>query len=102
MLLYLCHSSFLLLSVQNNHQPHPEFASSLSTVAPDDYTAVLNQTVTFDPSDETQIVQVMVNNDSIAETVEMFLGRLSLPDGSSGVVISSGDATATITDTNGK
>ena len=63
---------------------------------------MLNQTVTFDPSDEIQIVQVMVNNDNIAEEVEMFLGRLSLPSGSSGVVISIGDATATITDTNGK
>ena len=55
----------------------------------------------FGPSDETQIVQVMVNNDGIAEAVEVFLGRLSLPSGSSGVAISDGDATATITDTNG-
>ena len=55
----------------------------------------------FGPSDETQIVQVMVNNDSIAEAVEVFLGSLSLPSGSSGVAISDGDATATITDTNG-
>ena len=79
----------------------PALTSSLSPAAPDDYTAVLNQTVTFGPSDETQIVQVMVNNDNIAEAVEMFLGRLSLPSGSSGVAISGGDATATITDING-
>ena len=72
-----------------------------SPAAPDDYVAVLNRMVTFDPSDETQVVQVMVNTDNIAEAVEMFLGRLSLPDGSSGVAISGGDATATITDTNG-
>ena len=72
-----------------------------SPAAPDDYVAVLNQMVMFGPSDETQIVEVMVNNDNIAETVEMFLGRLSLPDGSSGVAISTGEATATITDTNG-
>ena len=58
--------------------------------------------VMFGPSDETQIVQVMVNNDSIAEEVEMFLGRLSLPSGSSGVAISVGDATANITDSDGK
>ena len=76
--------------------------SSLSPAAPDDYVAVLNRTVTFGPSDETQIVQVIVNNDSIAEAVEMFLGRLSLPSDSSGVTVSGGDATATITDTNGK
>ena len=57
--------------------------------------------VTFDPSDETQVVQVMVNTDNIAETVEVFLGRLSLPDGSSGVAISDGNATATIIDING-
>ena len=55
----------------------------------------------FGPSDETQVVQVMVNSDSIAEAIEVFLGRLSLADGSSGVAISDGDATATITDTNG-
>ena len=55
----------------------------------------------FGPSDETQIVRVMVNNDSIAEAIEMFFGSLSLPAGSSGVAISGGDATATITDTNG-
>ena len=68
-----------------------------SPAAPDDYNAVLNRMVTFDPSDEIETVQVMVNNDSIAEAVEMFLGRLSLPVGSSGVAISKGDATATIT-----
>ena len=73
-----------------------------SPAAPDDYIAVLNHTATFDPSDETQIVQVMVNNDNIAEAIEMFFGSLSLPVGSSGVAISGGDATATITDTNGK
>ena len=58
--------------------------------------------VTFDPSDDTQIVQVMVNSDNIAEAVEMFLGRLSLPSDSSGVAISGGDTTATITDTSCK
>ena len=56
----------------------------------------------FGPSDETQIVQVMVNNDSIAEEVEMFLGRLSLPVGSSGVNISNGDATAVISISGGE
>ena len=57
--------------------------------------------VTFGPSDETQVVQVMVNSDTTAEEIETFLGRLSLPLGSSGVAISGGDATAIITDTNG-
>ena len=63
---------------------------------------MLNQTVTFGPSDETQVVQVMVNNDSIAEEVEMFLGRLSLPVDSSGVTISNGDATAVISISGGE
>ena len=49
----------------------------------------------------TQVVQVMVNNDGIAEAVEAFFGNLSLPVSSSGVAISDGLATATITDTNG-
>ena len=61
---------------------------------------MLNQVVTFGPSDDTQIVQVMVNTDNIAEEVETFFGRLSLPSGSSGVAIVGGDATAIITDTN--
>ena len=58
--------------------------------------------VTFGPSDETQTVPVMVNTDNLAEAIEMFLGHLSLPSGSSDVVISGGDATVTITDTNGE
>ena len=68
-----------------------------STAAPSDYNAVLNRMVTFGPTDKKQSVQVMVNSDGIAEPAEMFLGRLSLPDNSSGVAISGGDATATIT-----
>ena len=79
----------------------PELPFPYSPTAPDDYVAVLNEMVMFGPSDETQIVQVMVNNDSIAEAIEMFFGSLSLTAGSSGVAISGGDATATITDTNG-
>ena len=97
---FLHHSSFLFrnkptsLNVALTYPPFP--------AAPDDYVAVLNQTVMFGPSDETQIVQVMVNNDSIAEEVEMFLGRLSLPVGSSGVNISNGDATAVISISGGE
>ena len=71
-----------------------------SPAAPGDYNAVLDRVVTFGPSDETQTVQVTVNTDNIAEEVETFFGRLSLAFGSSGVAISGGDATATITDTN--
>ena len=56
----------------------------------------------FGPSDETQIVQVMVNNDSIVEAVEMFLGRLSLPVDSSGVTINNRDATAVISISGGE
>ena len=94
-----------------SHNPQvPCFTTSLppaltfppSPAAPGDYGAVLNRMVTFGPSDNTQTVDVMVNTDSIAEAAELFLGRLSLPSGSSGVAISGGDATATISDTNGE
>ena len=63
---------------------------------------MLDRVVTFGPSDETQTIQVMVNTDNIAEADEMFFGRLSLTFGSSGVAISGGDATATISDSGGK
>ena len=94
------HFCFTISKITTSLPPALTFLPS--PAAPDDYVAVLNQTVTFGPSDETQVVQVMVNNDSIAEAVEMFLGRLSLPSGSSGVAISGGDATATITEISGK
>ena len=73
-----------------------------SPAAPGDYNVVLDRVVTFGPSDETQTVQVMVNTDNIAEADEMFFGRLSLTFGSSGVAISGGNATATISDSGGK
>ena len=94
-------SPLIIIVLQMATGLHPELTFPHSPVAPDDYVAVLNEMVTFGPSDETQVVQVMVNNDGIAEAVEAFFGNLSLPVSSSGVAISDGLATATITDTNG-
>ena len=87
----------MFYKLQNNYQPTTSIDFPPSPTAPDDYIAVLNRTVIFGPSDKEQNIQVIVNNDGIAEESEMFLGRLSLPANSSDVTISSRDATATIT-----
>ena len=57
-----------------------------------------NIPVVFNPSDTQQIVEVTIANDVAYEGVETFGGLLTLPDGSSGVMVGADRATVTIDD----
>ena len=66
---------------------------------PGDY-SVVNQSVTFGPSDTLLSVTVPINDDSVYELDEMFTAVLTTTD--PGVVLFDDTATATITDDDGK
>ena len=68
----------------------------------DDYEAIENATVTFTPAQTEQFVDVTINDDSVLESNEDFLGLLSLPSGSVGVSLGDRLATATILDNDRK
>ena len=73
-------------------------------VAGNDYTGRQNVEVSFDPSqlEQTVFVDVLVNDDQLLEGEEQFFGVLSLPAGSTGVVLGEDRATATIQDNDGE
>ena len=74
-----------------------------STVATDqvDFTSRQDFPVTFIGGQTEQLVGVSIINDEIYENDEEFRGQLTLSDGSIGVVIGLGTATATIIDDDG-
>ena len=62
-----------------------------------DYTTT-SRTLTFQPTETSQIVMVPILNDSITEPLESFTAMLSLPLGSMGVTLGASTATVSITD----
>ena len=52
----------------------------LLPLAPGDYTAIDDQTVTFGPDDTQQIVTVSTVADGVVEMTETFMGRLAPSD----------------------
>ena len=54
--------------------------------------------MTFSPTETTQFVDVVVNDDTFLEESENFIALLSLPPASSGVILGDMRATATIED----
>ena len=63
--------------------------------AGEDYTTT-SQSVTFAPTETSQIVIVPIGEDQKVELDETFIGQLTLPSGSSGVVLGTA-TTATVT-----
>ncbi len=77
----------------HTHTPHTE----------SDYTAISDLAVTFAPDETVKMVSVTIINDEVLEgDQESFSGQLSLPSGSTGVVIGQGVSTATIEDEDGE
>ena len=68
---------------------------SRAHTAGEDYTTT-SQLVTFAPSENSQIVMVPIREDQRVELDENFVGQLTLPSGSSGVVLGAA-TTATVT-----
>ena len=57
--------------------------------------------MTFAPNEESKTVTVVLNDDQILENDEDLIGVLTLPGGSSGVVLGMDEAIATILDDDG-
>ena len=57
--------------------------------------------MTFAPNEDSKTVTVVLNDDQILENDEDLIGFLTLPGGSSGVVLGMDEATATILDDDG-
>ena len=77
---------------------HTHIHTSLLThthTAGEDYTTT-SRLVTFAPTETTQIVMVPIREDQRVEPDETFIGQLTLPSGSSGVVLGA-ETTATVT-----
>jgi len=68
--------------------------ADVSATAPSDYTAIVNQVLTFLPADTMQTVTVLVNGDTTVEPDETFTVNLSNPGNAT---IASGQGTGTIT-----
>ena len=62
-----------------------------------DYTTT-SRTLTFQPTETSQIVMVPILNDAITESLESFTATLSLPLGSMGVALGASTATVSIRD----
>ena len=69
----------------------------LLSTAGEDYTTT-SQTVTFQPTETSQIVMVPILVDNNLEGVEQFTAMLSLPAGQVGVTLGADMATVEITD----
>jgi len=69
----------------------------MNSTAGEDYTTT-SQTVTFQPTETSQIVMVPILGDDNLEGVEQFTAMLSLPAGQVGVVLGADRATVEITD----
>ena len=67
-----------------------------------DYAAISDLAVTFAPDETVKMVSVTIINDEVLEGEESFSGQLSLPSGSTGVVIGQRESTATIEDEDGE
>ena len=67
----------------------------------EDYT-ITSQTVTFQPTETSQIVMVPILVDNNLEGVEQFTAMLSLPAGQVGVTLGAVSATVEITDDHSK
>ena len=58
--------------------------------------------MTFAPSVTDQEVEVTISNDGVYELLEEFIGQISLPSGSEGVVLGANQATVAISDDDGE
>ena len=72
-------------------------------IAPEDYAARTDFQVVFAAGETEQFVEVAIEDDNVLEDSEAFEAVLSLPAGSTGVVLGpASQATATIDDDDGK
>ncbi len=58
--------------------------------------------MTFAPSVTDQEVEVTISNDGVYELLEEFIGQISLPSDSEGVVLGANQATVAISDDDGE
>ncbi len=58
--------------------------------------------MTFAPSVTDQEVEVTISNDGVYELLEEFIGQISLPSDSEGVVLGADQATVAISDDDGE
>ena len=75
---------------------------SVHNTAPDDYTSVTNQQLTFGPGTTSIPVDIPIVNDNIVELEEQFTASLSLGTTASNVQVDPDLATISITDDDGK
>ena len=76
--------------------------TSIDSTAPDDYTAITNQVLTFDGSRNSITVNVPIVNDTDFEPDENFIARLSLQVPSQQVLIDPDNANIVIEDNDSK
>ena len=98
----LLECSYVAVSIDQGRLPY-EICLCIPYIVPTDFTAIVDRTVTFQPSETQRQVQVVIEDDDILENTEDFTGLLSLPASSDGVALGSATtATATIIDNDGK